>query len=91
MHDAFADELSFALFGEIADGFAGVAALGELVDEACHEAAEEGLFVWRVAGLAIVEALLMGDVEDLFVGLVDLASDLGVDAVAAAGGEAEAV
>ena len=91
LDDTFAGELAFSFFGEVADGLVEISALGELVDEASHEAAEEGLFVWRVAGLAIVEALLVGGVENLFVGLVDLASDLGVDPVAAAGGEAEAV
>lgn len=91
LHYAFADEFSFSVFGEVTGFFSGFAAFGELVDEAGHEAAEEGFFVFCGRCFFVVEFLLMGGVEDLLVGLINLAGDLGVDAAAAAGGEVEAV
>ena len=42
-------------------------------------------------GPAVVEALLVGDLQDLLAGLLHLAGDLGVDAVAAAAIKAKAV
>ncbi len=83
-----------SLFGEVARGLAGFAAFGELIDEAGHEAAQQGVVVFGRAGgwsVAVVEPLLVGGLQDLLAGLLDLAGDLGVDAVAAATIEAEAV
>ena len=93
-HHAFAHELALALIGEIALGLAGSAAFGELIDEAGHEAAQQGFVVFSWAGgcgITVVEALLVGGLQDLLAGLLYLAGDLGVDAVAAAALKAEAV
>ena len=46
LHDAFAHELAFPLLCEVADEFGGLASFGELIDEAGHEAAKEGVVVF---------------------------------------------
>lgn len=77
------------MIGEIALGFAGDAAFGELIDETGHEAAQEGVAgSWRGRR---IETLLLRGVHDLLEGLLHLAGDLGIDAVAAAAVEAEGV
>ena len=92
-HHAFADELALALIGEIAGELAGLTSFGELIDEAGHEATQQGFVVRGSAnsGIAVVEALLVGGVQNLLAGLLHLAGDLGVDTVAAAAIKAEAV
>lgn len=89
LHDGFAHELTPAMFGEIAFGFSGFTTFGKLVDEAGHEAAAEGFFVFGGRSFLVVEVLVAGSLKDLLVSLVDLTGDVGIDAVAAAAANVE--